>query len=279
MDNAQFYQQASVRPKSAYLELETELRRALDQGELRLFYQPEVRSNGSLDSFEVLLVWENPRRGRTSAAHFISIAEDSGMIIPIGEWVLNEACRQCAAWRKLYPHARLAVNVSALQFTHHRFLEMVEGALERAGLPGSALELELTESCILSDVTESARRMQRLRSMGVQLSIDDFGTGYSSLSYLRKLPVNGLKIDKSFLREVGSSPSSVSMVNTIVSLAKSMGLFVVGEGVETYEQLDLLRSAGCDRLQGHLFGAPMPADAAAQFLAMPAPVSPVFSAQ
>lgn len=278
MNNAQLFQGAATRASLGELELETELRRALEARELRLFYQPEVRPDGALDSFEVLLVWENPRLGRTPAARFISIAEESGMIIPIGEWVLAEACQQCSKWRQRHPGAKVAVNVSALQFAHQGFLDAVSHALARSGLPPAALELELTEGSVLSDLAESSRKMNRLRSLGVSISIDDFGTGYSSLGYLKRLPVDGLKIDKSFLRDLGSSHASSSVVHTIVNLAKGMGLFVVAEGVETQQQFAVLRSTGCDRLQGHLFAAPMPPEAASRMLAEPAPFGPVFSA-
>lgn len=237
------------------LELETYLWRALEQDELQLYYQPQVQLDGTLDGLEVLLAWEHPKLGRIPAGQFIPIAEESGLIVPIGSWVLRQACQQNAAWRREgLPGVRTAVNVSALQFARTDFVQMVSEALEISGLDPRLLELELTENLLMRDVEESARRMQSLRSLGVGISIDDFGIGYSSLNYLRRLPANTLKIDRTFLQEITAPSGTLPLIHTIVVLAHSMGLRVVAEGVETPQQLELLRMANCDLAQGHLFG-------------------------
>jgi diguanylate cyclase (GGDEF)-like protein/PAS domain S-box-containing protein len=252
------------------LELETQLRRALEKGELRLGFQPQVSVQGCLDSLEALLAWNNPRFGRVGASRFIPIAEESGMIIPIGAWVLREVCRQVAEWQSRgVPAVRVAINVSMLQFARPDFVETVARALAESGMPPQFLELELTESIIMRDFETSARRMSELREVGVSISIDDFGTGYSSLSYLRRLPVDALKIDRSFITELSSSGTSLPLIQTIVILAHNMGLAVVAEGVETLEQLEILRAIGCDKVQGHLFGEPLTVERAEALMQRP----------
>ncbi len=244
------------------LEFEAELRRAVMHGELTTRFQPIVDLGGGLDSLEVLLAWQNPKLGKVGPARFIPVAEETGMIVGIGEWVLEQACAHAIGWMKSgFAPVRVAVNVSALQFGRADFVDMVRRALERSALPPQCLELELTESLVMRDVEATVRRMKRLRELGVSLSIDDFGTGYSSLNYLRQLPVHNLKIDRSFLAEMSSLSTSVPLIQTIVVLAHNLGLSVVAEGVETAEQLEWLRSIGCDKVQGHFLGYPMPADA------------------
>jgi predicted signal transduction protein with EAL and GGDEF domain len=252
------------------LELETQLRRALEKGELRLGFQPMVNIDGTLDSLEALLAWNNPRFGRVGAARFIPIAEESGMIIPIGAWVLREVCRQVAEWHaRDYPALRVAINVSMLQFARPDFVETVSRALTGSGVPPQCIELELTESIIMRDVEASVRRMTALREVGVSIAIDDFGTGYSSLNYLRRLPVDALKVDRSFIAELSPYGGSLPLIQTIVALAHNMGLAVVAEGVETREQLKLLRNVGCDKVQGHLFGEPLTLEAAEELMRRP----------
>ena len=249
------------------LELETCLRRALDRHEFQIFYQPQVDLNGQLASLEALLVWDTPELGRVSPSEFIPIAEETGMILQIGEWVLQHTCNQIAAWRNAgLTTVPLAVNVSALQFAQPHFVSTVAQALASAGVPPDCLELELTESLIMSDVQASASRMRELREIGVKIAIDDFGTGYSSLSYLRRLPADSLKIDQSFLQETEFGPATLALVKSIVVLAHNIGLSVTAEGIETMEQLHLIRLAGCDRAQGHLFGAGLPPHAAEEWL-------------
>jgi diguanylate cyclase (GGDEF)-like protein/PAS domain S-box-containing protein len=238
------------------LELENYLRRALDNAELQIYYQPQVKLDGSLAGLEVLLVWEHPKLGRVSPGQFIPIAEESGMILPIGSWVLRKACEQAAKWqRDGYNSVRIAVNVSALQFAQGNFVQTVAEILAETKLGAGCLELELTESLVMRDVDQSIRRMSELRKLGVRITIDDFGTGYSSLSYLRRLPADALKIDQSFLKEIEFGPGTLPLIQTIVILAHNMGLSVTAEGVETQKQLELIQQAGCDEAQGHLFGA------------------------
>ncbi|MEO7143520.1 MAG: GGDEF domain-containing phosphodiesterase, partial [Bryobacteraceae bacterium] len=249
------------------LTVETQLRRALENNEMELSYQPILRMDGSLYGFEVLLAWNNPKLGRISPGRFIPIAEESGMIVSIGSWVLRRACLQSAQWRgNGYPPVRIAVNVSAFQFVRAGFVDKVAEALAAAGLSPLALELELTEGLLMGDIEESSHRMSRLRALGVGIVIDDFGTGYSSLSYLSSLPADSLKIDRSFVQQIAEPGGSLPLIQTIVSLAHNMGLSVVAEGVEKPRQLELLRTAGCDRVQGHLFGGSVNAAAAAELL-------------
>ena len=249
------------------LELETRLRRALERHEFQLFYQPQVDLNGRLASLEALLVWDTAELGRVSPSEFIPIAEETGMILQIGEWVLQHTCDQIAAWREAgLRTVPLAVNVSALQFAQPDFVRTVADTLTSAQVPADCLELELTESLIMSDVQASASRMRELREIGVKIAIDDFGTGYSSLSYLRRLPADSLKIDQSFLQESEFGPATLALVKSIVVLAHNIGLSVTAEGIETTEQLQLIRQAGCDRAQGHLFGAGLPPHTAEEWL-------------
>jgi len=190
------------------------------------------------------------------------------MIVPIGVWVLGEACRQSVAWQKAGgPRVKVAVNVSAMQFSRSDFVETVAQALSQSGLDPALLELELTESVVMRDLDESARQMDRLRALGVSISIDDFGTGYSSLSYLRRLPIDALKIDRSFLKELDRDANTIPLVQAVVTLAHGLGLTVVAEGVETRHQLESLRDVGCDRFQGFLLGEPAPPEAIERLLA------------
>jgi predicted signal transduction protein with EAL and GGDEF domain len=243
------------------LELEHSLRRALEKSELSIVYQPQVEvvpgeEDLRLSGLEVLLVWDHPKLGRISPAQFIPIAEESGMILQIGSWVMREACLQAVRWQKAgFPPVRISVNVSALQFAQENFVVIVAAILRESGLDPNWLELELTESLVMQDVEQSVSRMAELRSIGVRIAIDDFGTGYSSLSYLRRLPADTLKVDRSFLEEGGYGPGALALIQTIVILAHNMGLSVTAEGVETQSQLEMVQKAGCDNAQGHLFGA------------------------
>ena len=237
------------------LELDSYLHRALENREFGLRFQPLIDMDGTIAGLEALLSWKNPKLGVVPAARFIPAAEDSGIIVPLGAWVLNEACRQNASWqRKGYPAVNVAVNVSAVQFARADFVEVVKGALERNGLEPSYLELEVTESVVMRDIDQSVETMERLRDLGIRISIDDFGTGYSSLNYLRRLPLDSLKIDRSFLNDADKPKSALPLIESIVSLAHCLDLTVICEGVENWTQLELVRKAGCDRVQGHLFG-------------------------
>ena len=234
------------------------LHKALLENEFSLSFQPQMNRAGEAEVAEVLLVWNNKQHGRIPACEFIPVAEHNGMIVPIGAWVLAEACRQAAAWQETDPkRMRVAVNVSALQFTRSDFHDCVADALERSGLEPELLELEITEGVIIRDLEETARRMARLRAMGVRIAIDDFGTGYSSLSYLRQLPVDALKMDKSFLQDLGATPAALTLVQSIISMAHKIGLKIIAEGVETEAQRDLLWQAGCDLIQGNLLSPPL----------------------
>jgi EAL domain-containing protein (putative c-di-GMP-specific phosphodiesterase class I) len=244
------------------IELETHLRRAIENAEFDIRFQAIYSADGDLDGLEVLLTWENSKLGSVRPARFIPIAEETGLIVPIGRWVLRRACLQSMVWQRMgYRPVRISVNVSALQFAREDFVSTVAAVLHETGLPPQCLELELTESTIMRDTDDCLRRLDQLRNLGVSMAIDDFGTGYSSLNYLRRLPVDSLKIDRSFLSELASSSSSLPLVQTIVVLAHNMGLSVVAEGVETEEQLAVLRAMGCDKVQGHLFGKALAAAA------------------
>ncbi len=235
------------------LALENDLRRALASHEFELFYQPQISvRTGKIAAVEALLRWPHPNKGWIGPNSFISLAEETGLIIPLGEWVLHEACRQARIWQTEFGVTfPVAVNLSATQFRHQNILQMVDRALTSAGLHPSALEIELTESALMTDPEESAGVLKQLRRMGISVAIDDFGTGYSSLSYLRRFPIDKLKIDRSFIRELTISRTDESIVQAIVSLARSVGLKVVAEGIESMEQLTLVTRLECDQWQGY----------------------------
>jgi diguanylate cyclase (GGDEF)-like protein/PAS domain S-box-containing protein len=237
------------------LRLENALRRALEHQEFELLYQPVVSMNGKVEGLEALLTWRHPIYGTISPKQFIPIAEETGLIIDIGSWVIQRACLEAASWHKAgHGAARISVNVSALQFERRDFLETVAAALALSQLPPDRLELELTESYIMKDLPQAAARLTQIRNLGVSIAIDDFGTGYSSLSYLNKLPVDSLKIDQSFLRNLHQPDGSLAVIQSIVRMAHSMNLSVVAEGVETRAELDLVRVLGVDKVQGHVYG-------------------------
>jgi diguanylate cyclase (GGDEF)-like protein len=237
------------------LHLEHGLGQALGNGEFQLVYQPMVNMQGKLDGMEALLVWNHPQRGRIAPKDFIPVAEETGLIVPIGAWVLREACMQGARWLKT-GHLGLcvSVNASAVQFERDDFVDTVAAVLAESEFPAARLELEVTESFVMRDVEAASMRMAALRKLGIRIAIDDFGTGYSSLSYLSRLPVDALKIDQSFVRGIQDPSGSLPVVQTIVRLAHNLNLLVVVEGVETVQELDLLRLVGCDKVQGHLYG-------------------------
>ena len=240
--------------------LEADLRRGLQGKELVLFYQPIVDGKGKLQGAEALVRWQHPRRGMVSPAEFIPLAEQTGLILPLGQWVLETACAQLVAWSRsaLTREFFLSVNVSVRQFRQPDFVERVLGALDSSGANPERLKLELTESLLMADVEDVIERMEHLRRYGVGFSLDDFGTGYSSLSYLKRLPLDQLKIDQGFVRDLQTDPNDAAIVRTILALADSLDLDVVAEGVETTGQLDFLQRHGCNAFQGYLFGRPMP---------------------
>ncbi|WP_458238313.1 bifunctional diguanylate cyclase/phosphodiesterase, partial [Pseudomonas sp. P5_A2_2] len=243
------------------LQLLQDLRNAVEQQEFSLYYQPKFdAANGRPVGAEALLRWEHPTQGMLLPDTFIELAEKTGLIIPIGEWVLNEACRQMREWYVSgYTDWRIAVNLSAIQFCHSGLVQSVAKALATHHLPANSLTLEITETTAMSDADASMRVLQELSEMGVDLSIDDFGTGYSSLMYLKRLPANELKIDRGFVRDLEHDSDDAAIVSAIVALGQALGLRIVAEGVETGVQQDFLTQLGCDSLQGYLLGHPLPA--------------------
>ncbi len=250
------------------LMLETRLRRAVDNRDLQVFYQPRLSFlSGKVVGMEALVRWIHPVHGSIPPGTFIPIAEDMGLIIPLGEWVLREACGKTASWESLTDgDLRLSVNLSARQFTKKGLDEDIGRILEETGLDPARLELEITETVVMDDVESSINIMKRLRDMGVSLAVDDFGTGYSSLSYLKRFPINALKIDRSFVFDITTDPDDRAVVKAIIVLARSLGIKVVAEGVETREQYEYLRRKECDELQGYYFSKPVPSDAFEQIL-------------
>ncbi|MEO8128083.1 MAG: EAL domain-containing protein, partial [Bryobacteraceae bacterium] len=240
------------------LNLEGELRHALNRNEFELFYQPQFNLKDELKGFEALIRWNHPEHGLLSPGDFIPLAEECGLIVPIGAWVVRQACRQLAAWRAELPGIHIAVNVSASQLHYADLVGTIRDALTESGIDAACLEIELTESLVMRNYEESVRQLQGLRALGISIAIDDFGTGYSCLSKLRTLPVNKLKIDKSFLIDIESS-TNAAVVTAIAALSRSLGLSVVAEGVEQQEQLTALKAIGVDLIQGFLLGHPMPA--------------------
>jgi len=246
----------------ATLEMESGLRNALERKEFRLHYQPQVDlASGRVIGCEALLRWLHPQKGMISPGDFIPLAEETGLITPIGAWALHEACRQAVVWQEAgFPELRMAVNLSARQFRKGDLPQQVRKTLHQTGLAADRLELELTESMVMDDPVGAKQTMQGLKDLGVFLSLDDFGTGYSSLNYLRRFPVDSLKIDRSFIRDVVVDPSGASVVTSIIDIAHNLRLVAVAEGVETREQLDFLVGCGCDSYQGFFFSKPIPAE-------------------
>ena len=244
------------------LQLEALLREALPSGQLSLHYQPLVRvGDGAIVGAEALLRWQTPELGMISPARFIPVAEESGLIVPIGAWVLDEACRQGAAWAEMGHPLKIAVNVSAVQVKRTDLVATVQQALAASALPPERLELEITESLLMGDDEATRRMLENLVGLGVRISIDDFGTGYSNLAYLHRFSVDKLKIDQAFVRQAAHGSEAVAIINAVVHMARSLGMTVLAEGVETAEQLDMLTVLRCDEVQGYLLGRPAPAEA------------------
>ncbi|WP_295409626.1 EAL domain-containing protein [uncultured Thiocystis sp.] len=250
------------------LDLERDLREAIREGGLALHYQPQVDlRNGQIIGAEALARWQHPRRGWISPGNFIPVAEESGLIGPLGKWVLHEACRQNQAWQAAgLPPVTVAVNLSALQFAAYDVVDLTAAILRETGLAPEYLELELTESAAMADTLAFIEATQRLKELAISLSLDDFGTGFSSLSYLRRFRIDRLKIDQSFVRDIVQDPSSAAIVTAIVSLAHSLNLAAIAEGVETEAQLQFLRAHDCDEMQGYYFSRPLPASEFAALL-------------
>ena len=249
------------------LEIEATLRKALDHGGFHLQFQPQVRRDGSIAALEALLRFRHPKLGLLPPSRFIPIAEESGLIVPIGDWVLQEVCRQGVEWKsRLGTDIRIAVNVSPLQFARADFATNVATIFRRSGYDPGLIELELTETLVMRDVQESSRQLSQLKRLGFHIAVDDFGTGYSSLSYLHQLPIDTLKIDKSFIDKVTEPAGTRPIVEAVVSLSKSLSLTTIAEGVETSEQCAILNHLGCDIIQGFFFFKPLPVDSVEQLL-------------
>ena len=270
-----FFSPEMTRRAKERLALDAGLRRALERQELRLHYQPQVDLfSGEVVGLEALVRWQHPERGMIRPGEFIPLAEESGLVVPLGDWVLHEACRQTKEWSDAGLTLRqTAVNVSAVQLSRGHLVESVKNALQQSGIPPEQLELEITESCVMVDRDQSFKSLAELKALGVRLSIDDFGTGYSSLAYLQQLDVHTLKVDISFVRDMTTNSGNASIVKAIIALGHSLGLEVVAEGVEDESQAHVLRSMRCNVMQGYLVGQPLPADEMARFLAsfVPAP--------
>jgi diguanylate cyclase (GGDEF)-like protein len=264
-----FYESGMEATLSAHVQLENALRRALERDELTVYFQPKADVvSGRLIGSEALVRWNHPQRGLVSPAEFIPVAEETGMIVPIGEWVLRSSCEQVKAWLDAgLPVHPVAVNLSGLQLKRRDFVDEVAVILKQTGLPPALLELEITESVLMEQAKETLVTLQQLKDLGVSLAIDDFGTGYSSLSYLKRFPVDTLKVDRAFVSDADSNPDDAAIVSAIVALAHSLRLTVVAEGVETQSQKNFLAQVGCDFIQGYLLAQPLPAEVfAARFM-------------
>jgi predicted signal transduction protein with EAL and GGDEF domain len=244
--------------------LELDLRAAVRREEFEVHFQPIVDIAGARTvAFEALVRWNHPERGRIPPVNFIPLAEETGLIVPLGAWVLRRACAVAATWTE---PVVVAVNLSPVQFKNLNLASTVMGALQESGLPASRLELEITESVLLQNSEATLAILHELRAQGVRISLDDFGTGYSSLSYLRSFPFDKIKIDRSFVQELATREDSMAIVRAVAGLGRSLGIVTTAEGVETQEQLDLLRREGCNQAQGYLFSQPRPASEVEQML-------------
>ena len=267
-NNYQFFTPLAQRRAELRLTLETALRRALERDELFLVYQPIVElHSGRITGFEALVRWNRPGFGIVEPKDFIPLAEEIGTIVPIGEWVLWSGCRQMAAWHELgFRDLRLSVNLSPRQFQHESMIRMVEGVLEETRFDPRYLDLEITESLSIRDSDLTIGRLSHFRALGISVSLDDFGTGYSSLGQLRFLPIDAVKIDSSFITDLRDTGPEKAIVQAIVTMAHSLKLRVVGEGVETEAQRRILTELGCDEMQGYVFSRPLLPEQAEQLL-------------
>ena len=235
--------------------MQHDLRSAIDRNELKLYYQPQAQIDGEIVAFEALLRWQHPDRGSIPPATFIPLAEESGLILPIGEWVLRTACREAASWSK---PIRIGVNLSPVQFRHGDLPGLVHSILLETGLQPGRLELEITESVLIDDFSRTIALLRRLKGLGVRIAMDDFGTGYSSLSYLQAFPFDKIKIDQTFISNLKQNGQSATIVRAVIGLARGLEVPVIAEGVETKEQLEFLSGASCDEIQGYIVGRPQP---------------------
>ncbi|MBC7499957.1 MAG: EAL domain-containing protein [Herminiimonas sp.] len=267
-DNFQFFSAEMNERLFERLRIEEDLRKAIKHNEFVLHYQPQVNlATGKVVGMEALIRWQHPERGMVPPNLFIGIAEETGLICAIGDWVIRTACAQNMAWQRAgFGHLRIAVNLSARQFAQRDLVGSIAGVLEETGMDAHDLEIELTESLVMGDVETAIDVLRNLKKLGVKLSIDDFGTGYSSLSYLKRFPIDVLKIDQSFMRDIVLDTDAATIVSLIISLAHTLHLGVIAEGVETEVQLAYLRRHGCDEMQGYFFSRPVPAEQFTQLL-------------
>jgi diguanylate cyclase (GGDEF)-like protein len=261
-NNFQFY------ATNKHLILEKQLHRAIEHSEFELYYQPQINLNKQeIAGVEALIRWKHPEKGLIFPGEFIPLAEETGLIVPIGEWVLRTACTQNKLWQDMgITPMRVAVNLSARQFQLPNLVERINKILAETGLEAKYLEVEITESSIMQNIENTARVLKELNETGISVAIDDFGTGYCSLSYLRSFPIHALKIDKSFVQNASSNWKDLAIANAIITLAKSLNLEVVVEGVETEEQLRFFQARGCHKIQGYLFSRPLPADSMTAYI-------------
>ncbi|WP_280983092.1 putative bifunctional diguanylate cyclase/phosphodiesterase [Desulfurivibrio alkaliphilus] len=267
-NNFHFFQASMFEAVLTRMTMKNRLRQALEFEEFELYYQPKIGADGlTVRGVEALIRWVQPERGPVSPADFIPLAEETGLIVPIGEWVLRQACKQSLQWQKEgLPHLRIAVNLSAVQFQQPQLAADIAAIIRNSGLSPDFLELEITESIIMENLETATATMRQLQEMGITLALDDFGTGYSSLGYLKNFPINSLKIDRTFVNDITDHEDDRAVIITIITLAHLLKMEVVAEGVETAAQVDFLREKGCDLFQGYFFSRPLPAAAITRFL-------------
>lgn len=267
-DTYVFYDESLSKTLAAKLELQSEIRRAIEEKEFEVYFQPQIDLATEIPiGFEALVRWNHPERGMIFPSEFIPVAEESGLIVPLGEYVLKESCKRLKKWQEEgYVRQVLAVNLSARQFKDGDFMHKVVSIIKETGIDPRQLELEITESMALDDLEYTVQMLHKLKELGVTFALDDFGTGYSSLNYLKRLPVNQLKIDKSFMDKVLENTSDRKIVETIIALAQALNLVVVAEGVESKEQAEFLKSVSCDKAQGYLYSKPVCEEEVKEFL-------------
>ena len=261
----QFYHVSMNKDINERRQIEVDLREAIERNELELYYQPviNVRRN-AISGFEALARWRHPVKGMVPPAVFIPVAEDSGLIVQLGEWALMEACRNAVKWPN---DMKIAVNLSPVQFTAPNLFEVIEQTLAETGLAPHRLELEITERIFMENTENTLATLRRIKALGVRIALDDFGTGYSSLSYLRSFPFDKIKVDRAFVSDLSERNEHIVIVQAVVSIARALGMTTTAEGVETEAQHEFLAALGCDEVQGYLFSAPVPVDGLAEFFA------------